>query len=220
CSPRAGAFHPARRQTCASVHGHVPDLTTRTVTSLAGVDPTAWDALAHEGCPFLRHGFLRALELSGSTGDEAGWRPVYVLVEDSRPTSAEAGPAPGSEFPPGSGAAGARSAPRLVGAVPTYVKRHSYGEFIFDWSWARAAVQGGLRYYPKLVVAAPMTPATGPRLLVAADADRDLVVRQLIAGVREVAEAERCWSIHWLFTTAREHDELTAHDFAPRTSYQ
>lgn len=180
---------------------HVPDLTTRTVTSLVSVDPASWDALAHEGCPFLRHGFLRALELSGSVGDEPGWRPVYVLVEQG-------------------GAAGAGSSPRLVGAVPTYVKRHSYGEFIFDWAWARAAVQGGLRYYPKLVVAAPMTPATGPRLLVAPGVPRDEVVRRLVAGVRDVADAEGCWSIHWLFTTAREQDELAAHGFLPRASYQ
>lgn len=200
----------------------MPDLTTRTVTSLESVDAASWDALAHEGCPFLQHGFLRALELSGSIGDEAGWRPVYVLVEDSRPaaprpdlTTERAAQLPG---PPGAAAAGPR--PRLVGAVPTYVKRHSYGEFIFDWAWARAAVQGGLRYYPKLVVAAPMTPATGPRLLIAADADRDAIVEQLVAGVRDVAEAERCWSIHWLFTTAREHAELAARGFMPRTSYQ
>lgn len=180
---------------------HVPDLTTRSVTSLASVDAASWDALAHEGCPFLKHGFLRALELSGSIGDEAGWRPVYVLVEQH-------------------GAGGAGSPPRLVGAAPTYVKRHSYGEFIFDWAWARAAVQGGLRYYPKLVIAAPMTPATGPRMLIAADVARDEIVRHLIAGVRDVADAERCWSIHWLFTTAREHDELAAHGFMRRASYQ
>ncbi|MCY1061920.1 peptidogalycan biosysnthesis protein [Nannocystis sp. SCPEA4] len=179
----------------------MPDLTSRTVTSLASVDAASWDALAHEGCPFLNHGFLRALELSGSIGDEAGWRPVYVLVEER-------------------GAGGAGSAPRLVGAAPTYVKRHSYGEFIFDWAWARAAVQGGLRYYPKLVIAAPMTPATGPRMLVAPDVARDEIVRRLVAGVRDVADSERCWSIHWLFTTAREHDELAAHGFMRRASYQ
>ncbi|HEY8378184.1 MAG TPA: peptidogalycan biosysnthesis protein [Nannocystis sp.] len=178
----------------------MPDRTTRTVTSLASVDPASWDALAHEGCPFLRHGFLRALELSGSIGDEPGWRPVYILVEES--------------------AESAGSKARLVGAVPAYIKRHSYGEFIFDWAWARAAVQSGLRYYPKLVVAAPMTPATGPRLLVHPGVPRDEVVRRLVAGVRDVADAEGCWSIHWLFTTAREHQELAEHGFLPRASYQ
>lgn len=193
----------------------LPELTTRTVTSLASVPPAAWDALAHGGCPFLEHGFLRALELSGSVGDEAGWRPVYVLVEEL--------PGPGADdlaAPTSSGAMGARSPARLVGAVPAYIKRHSYGEFIFDWAWARAAIQGGLRYYPKLVVAAPMTPATGPRLLVHPSADRAEIVRRLAAGVREAADAEGCSSIHWLFTTPVEQDELAALGYAPRASFQ
>lgn len=175
------------------------DLTTRTVSSLESVDPAHWDALAHAGSPFLEHGFLRALELSGSVGAAAGWRPVYVLVESA-------------------GAAGAP--PRLVGAVPTYVKTHSYGEFIFDWAWARAAIQGGLQYYPKLVVAAPMTPATGPRLLIAPDAPRADVVARLVAGVRAAADAEGCSSIHWLFTTREEQAALEPLGFMPRASFQ
>lgn len=182
----------------------MPELTTRTVTSLESVDAASWDALAHEGCPFTEHGFLLALERSGSVGEAAGWRPLYILVEAD----------------PADGAPGAGAAPRLLGAVAAYVKSHSYGEFIFDWAWARAAIQGGLRYYPKLVVAAPMTPATGPRLLVSPAAERDPVVARLVAGVRSAAAAARCSSIHWLFTTAREHDELTRAGFLARASYQ
>lgn len=184
----------------------LPDLTTRTVTSLASVEPASWDALAHGGSPFLEYGFLRALELSGSVGEAAGWRPVYVLVEQSADGAAPTG--------------GAGSPAPLLGAVPTYVKRHSYGEFIFDWAWARAAMQAGLRYYPKLVIAAPMTPATGPRLLVAPDADRGEIVRRLLAGVRAVADAEGCHSISWLFTTAAEQDELHAAGYLRRASFQ
>lgn len=189
--------------------GVVARLTTRTVTSLESVSAADWEALAHGGCPFLAHGFLLALERSGSVGVEAGWRPVYVLVEE----------APGDAGEP-AGATGAGSAPRLVGAVASYVKSHSYGEFIFDWSWARAAIQGGLRYYPKLVVAAPMTPATGPRLLVHPAADREAVVDLLVAGVREAADAAGCSSIHWLFTTPAEQDALAARGFMPRASFQ
>lgn len=181
----------------------MPELTTRTLTSIEGVAPAAWDALAHEGSPFTEHGFLCALERSGSVGDDTGWRPVYVLVEE-----------------PAEGAPGAGAAPRLVGAVAAYVKAHSYGEFIFDFAWARGAAHAGLRYYPKLVVAAPMTPASGPRLLVAPDADREAVVARLVAGVREAAAAARCSSIHWLFTTAREQEELARHGFLPRASFQ
>jgi hypothetical protein len=93
-------------------------------------------------------------------------------------------------------------------AVAAYVKTHSYGEYIFDWAWARAAEQAGLAYYPKLVVAVPMTPATGPRLLVARDMSRGPVVEQLVAGVQALAERRGCRSIHWLFTTAAEQAEL------------
>lgn len=189
--------------------GVVPRLTTRTVTSLESVSAAAWGALAHGGCPFVEYGFLRALELSRSVGVEAGWRPIYVIVEEAPENTAE---------PPG--ASGAGSAPRLVGAVASYVKAHSYGEFIFDWAWARAAIQGGLRYYPKLVVAAPMTPATGPRLLIHPAADREAVLDRLVAGVREAADAAGCSSIHWLFTTPAEQDALTERGFMPRASYQ
>ena len=106
--------------------------------SIARLDRAAWDALDHGGSPFLRHGFLRALEESRSIGRRSGWDPRYLALESSG---------------------------ELRAALPTFVKRHSYGEFIFDWEWARASERAGIRYYPKLVAAAPMSPATGPRLL-------------------------------------------------------
>jgi predicted N-acyltransferase len=164
--------------------------------AIADVDAAAWDALDHGPSPFLRHGFLAALEASGSVGGRSGWTPRYVLVE-------EAG--------------------QLVGAVAAYVKAHSYGEYIFDWAWARAAERAGLPYYPKLVVAAPMTPATGPRLLLAQrtmsrGASRSCAA--LVAGVRGVADRRRCGSIHWLFCTAAEQAELAAHGFMARASFQ
>lgn len=149
---------------------------------------------------------MRALERSGSVGAEAGWLPFYVLVE--APAQAPRADQTG-EIPR-----------RLVGAVAAYVKAHSYGEYIFDWAWARAAERAGLPYYPKLVVAVPMTPATGPRLLVAKDMSRGPVVARLVAEVRALAERRRCASIHWLFTTAAEQAELREHGFMARASFQ
>lgn len=187
----------------------MPDLTSRVVSSLESVDAAQWNRLEHGPSPFTEHGFLRALERSGSVGAAAGWEPFYVLVETAAPAREPRHGEPG-EIP----------APRLVGAVAAYVKAHSYGEYIFDWAWARAAERAGLPYYPKLVVAVPMTPATGPRLLVAPDVARAPVVARLVAELRAVAERRRCSSIHWLFTSAAEQEELREHGFMARASFQ
>jgi predicted N-acyltransferase len=165
----------------------------RVVTRIADVPAAAWDGLEHGDSPFLRHGFLSALEDTGSTGGRSGWAPAYVLVEQG----------------------GA-----LVAAVAAFVKSHSYGEYIFDWSWASAAQRAGLPYYPKLVVAAPATPATGPRVLLAPGVDRERALDAAVAGVRAVAEAAGCSSIHWLFCTAEEQVALARRGFLARASYQ
>ncbi|RMH43220.1 MAG: GNAT family N-acetyltransferase [Deltaproteobacteria bacterium] len=162
---------------------------------MAAVDAAAWDALDHGPSPFLEHGFLRALEDSGSIGADTGWIPRYVLAETE----------------PG----------RLAGAVATFVKLHGYGEYIFDFAWARAAERAGIPYFPKLVVAAPVTPATGRRLLVHPDvSDEEAVVHALVHGVREVADLVGCHSIHWLFCTEAEQQALARMGYAARASYQ
>jgi hypothetical protein len=107
-----------------------------------------------------------------------------------------------------------------VGGVPTFVKSHSYGEYIFDWGWASAAQRAGLDYYPKLVIAAPATPATGLRMLIAPGADAGLVRKALIAAVRQIADDTECSSIHWLFCTAEEQRVLEDAGYAGRDTYQ
>ena len=82
----------------------------------------------------------------------------------------------------------------LVAAVPAYLKTHSYGEYVFDWAWADAYQRHGLRYYPKLLVAVPFTPVPGSRLLAADEPAR----RALLAGLAQVARAEKASSIHLL----------------------
>ena len=154
-----------------------------------------WDTLAGEDDPFLEHRFLAALEGSGSVGERAGCLPRFVL---------------------------ARAGTRLVGAVPLYLKSNSYGEFIFDWSWADAAHRAGIRYYPKLVAAVPFTPVTGSRLLSAPGADRAAVTTALLRGVRELADDERVSSVHFLFCTEEEKETLAASGggYLPRLSMQ
>jgi hypothetical protein len=176
-------------------------IAVRAVASVAELDAGAWDALDHGPSPFLRHGFLRALEESGSVKPatarkrRSGWSSLYLLAEQ---------------------------AGRLVGAVPAFFKDHSYGEYIFDWSWASASQRAGVPYYPKLVIAAPATPATGHRLLIApgADGQAAAVRSALIEAVRALADDTECSSIHWLFCTAEEQAELAEHGFFPRASMQ
>jgi predicted N-acyltransferase len=163
------------------------------VTSVADLDAKQWDALDHGPSPFLKHGFLEALEVTGSIGKRSGWSPVYLLVEQG----------------------GA-----LAGAVAAFVKNHSYGEYIFDWGWANAAQRAGLRYYPKLVVAAPHTPATGPRMLLAPGVDAAAVRGVLVDAVRALADETECSSIHWLFCTAEEQAFLAERGYFARESLQ
>ena len=107
--------------------------------SVGAFDAAAWDALVPDGNPFMRHGFLTALEDSGSVGEGTGWHPAPIVIEN------EDGD--------------------LLAALPAYLKGHSQGEYVFDHAWADAYERAGGRYYPKLQIAAPFTPATGPRLL-------------------------------------------------------
>lgn len=177
----------------------------RFARSLDVVDAEAWDACANPGRlgdlenveerynPFVSHAFLRALEVSRSVGGETGWTPAHVLVE---------------------GGGG-----RLVGATPSYVKSHSLGEYVFDQGWARAYSQAGGRYYPKIQVAAPFTPAPGRRLLIAGDAPRG-VRDALIAGLRALARANGASSIHVTFATAEDARALAAEGFLLRTGEQ
>ena len=107
---------------------------TNTSTSITDIDSAAWDALDAGGSPFLRHAFLSALESTGCVGAGTGWHPAPITLHDEH---------------------------GLAAAAPAYVKAHSFGEFVFDFSWAQAYAQHGLAYYPKLVLGVPFTPATG-----------------------------------------------------------
>lgn len=163
--------------------------------SLEDIDPDAWNALNRGGYPFLFHEFLHGLEATGCLGKSTGWYPRYLLLRR--------GPfADDDESPDVEGS-------ELVGAVAAYVKTNSRGEFVFDWAWADAFERHGERYYPKLVVAVPFTPATGPRLLVRDDMPFEPAARLLAGAVRQYAASEDYSSVHWLFPTAAEQALLT-----------
>ncbi len=115
------------------------EIVARLQTSVGEIPAEEWDALDASGNPFTSHAFLSALEDSGSVGGSSGWSPAPILIDG----------------PDG----------RLAAALPAYIKDHSQGEYVFDHTWADAWHRAGGSYYPKLQIAAPFTPATGPRLL-------------------------------------------------------
>jgi len=169
---------------------------------LKAVPAVAWDACAlntgsGEGDPFnpfVSHAFLSALEDSGCVGATTGWAPVHLLVED------EAG--------------------ALMGAAPCYLKSHSLGEYVFDHSWADAYARAGGRYYPKLQVAVPFTPVTGPRLLVPGGPRSEEVRRYLIAGLRALRDQTGASSIHATFLQQPDVEALTSENFLRRDDQQ
>ena len=140
------------------------------VESLGGVDAQEWNRLAG-GNPFVRHEFLSALIETGCASARTGWLPRFLLL---------------------------RRAGALAGAMPLFLKSHSYGEYVFDWAWADAYARHGLDYYPKLLGAVPFTPVTGPRLLAASEREREA----LLAAALELAQDAS--SLHVLFPTEAE----------------
>jgi uncharacterized protein len=160
------------------------------------VDEAAWRALEPPNFPFFDIEFLRALERSGSIDGASGWSPVYLVCRDEE---------------------------RVLGALCLYLKTDSYGEYIFDWEWARAYREHELSYYPKLVAAVPFTPATGPKLLVRPDVvgeARAAVTRALLDAARELGDECRVSSSHALFLPEQELGEFARRGFAVRHSLQ
>lgn len=159
---------------------------------LAQLDATEWNTLlAQQAAPtvFMRHEWLLALSQSGSAVAGTGWQPLVLVL---------------------------RRAGTLQGAMPLYLKSHSYGEYVFDWAWADAYQRHGLRYYPKVLGAVPFTPVPGSRLL----AQDDLARRLLLRGVRELAKNQRWSSAHLLFLDPQEQVAAQAEGWLMRQGVQ
>ncbi|MBK1643307.1 GNAT family N-acetyltransferase [Thiocapsa imhoffii] len=163
-------------------------------SQIAEIPATDWDRLAGDDSPFLRHAFLHAMEAHGCVGEALGWIPRHLALWDTSGT--------------------------LVAAAPCYLKFNSYGEFVFDWSWADAYRRNGLAYYPKLVIASPYTPATGPRILTGNAPGRSQHARALISGALRFAEETGVSSLHWLFTADDEQALLEEQGLLTRTGCQ
>ncbi|MBI4956829.1 MAG: N-acetyltransferase [Myxococcales bacterium] len=145
---------------------------------ITALPSAAWDACAGRADPFVSHGFLAALETSGSACAATGWQPQHLCV---RASSGD-----------------------LVAVAPLYLKSHSYGEYVFDWGWAEAYQRAGGRYYPKLQACVPFTPATGRRLLVRPGEDPIALGRVLVTAMLELARTRGASSLHVTFPTRQE----------------
>jgi uncharacterized protein len=163
--------------------GQSTAFTAEFLTSLKQISPAQWNHITGTGYPFLRHEFLYGLEKTHCTTAETGWQPCHLLL---------------------------RLGSELAAVMPLYLKSHSYGEYVFDWSWADAWRQSGLAYYPKLVTAIPFTPATGPRLCTAVGMDEDQCLRAALGAVKKLATQRNISSWHLLFPEEALSEKLLA----------
>ena len=194
------------------------ELRIRIAPSLAEIPAAAWDACAGQRAsapaeadladylspelstrglidnPFVSHNFLSALEQSNSVGGRTGWQPRHLIAE----------------------AAGGA----VLGVAPCYVKSHSQGEYVFDQGWAEAFEHAGGEYYPKLQVAVPFTPVTGPRLLARPGPLAEHVRGALADGLAEITTANELSSAHVTFLTETEWNALGQRGFLQRTDQQ
>jgi predicted N-acyltransferase len=189
----------------------------RVLASMADVPASAWNACANPSSPqltseqpegplepvstarppynpFVSHAFFSALEQSQSATPRTGWAPQHLVVETSRG--------------------------EILGAAPCYLKSHSQGEYVFDHGWAEAYERAGGDYYPKLQVAVPFTPATGPRLLVPPGPQSPAIGAALAQGLLALCARRQASSVHATFLPEQDCRILCANGFLQRTDRQ
>ncbi|KEO87735.1 hypothetical protein EH31_06160 [Erythrobacter longus] len=166
------------------------ELTVRLAPCVGHFDADQWNALGGNRNPFVSHEFLTALEDSGSVGSGTGWDPAPIAITDEHD--------------------------RLLAAMPSYAKGHSQGEYVFDHAWADALHRSGRNYYPKLQIAAPFTPATGPRLLLS----DPTLASHLLKGAEVVCEQNGLSSAHATFVDPDQLPLFEAEDWLIRSDIQ
>ncbi len=163
------------------------------ITDIAQVGAAPWNSLCGADYPFVRHEFLNALEASRSIGKGTGWQAQHLVVYEND---------------------------ALIAAMPLYIKAHSYGEYVFDWSWADAYQRYGLQYYPKLVSAIPFTPCPGARLLLSPGASQAQLLPRIVEEIKQQLSKLGASSWHCLFPLADFSDQLIALQIPQRLGTQ
>jgi uncharacterized protein len=190
------------------------EISLEAVPAVSDIPAEEWDACANPGAalvfppdadagsgknskpyynPFVSHAFFSALEASASACARTGWGPRHLL---------------------------AKACGSVVGIAPCYLKSHSQGEYVFDRGWADAYERAGGRYYPKLQVSVPFTPATGPRLLIRNGAERTHISAALAEGLIALCGISKASSAHVTFAREAEWRTLAEHGFLQRTDQQ
>ncbi len=164
------------------------------LASLDGISRELWNSVTGLDYPFMRHEFLHGLEQTGCTSADTGWQPRHLVLRDE------------SGSP--------------VAVMPLYLKSHSYGEYVFDWSWADAWQRSGLHYYPKLLTAIPFTPATGPRLCCSPGIDRTAAWGMALQAVQQLARERDISSWHVLFPEPEVSADLVRAGLHQRSASQ
>ncbi|WP_430427236.1 GNAT family N-acetyltransferase [Parasphingorhabdus sp.] len=152
------------------------EVIARIADDIAGLPVDQWDNCAGTANPFISHGFLSAMEESGSIGPGTGWKSLPIIIEDDTG--------------------------KIVGCAPSYLKSHSQGEYIFDQQWAHAFENAGGQYYPKIQIASPFSPVPGPRLLLR---DKAMAV-PLLRAAEQLAQNNQISSVHATFIDADQLD--------------
>ena len=158
------------------------NIAVKIIDSLEGVSVPEWNRLAGDD-PFLWHEFLSALHETGCASKRTGWLPQFITLWEGN---------------------------ALRGVMPLYLKSHSYGEYVFDWTWANAYQRHGYRYYPKLLSAVPFTPVTGRRLMAELPEHRAMLIGALLRMAKEGNEETGVSSFHCLFPSEHEAREMEA----------
>ena len=167
------------------------------VSSLKNINRAEWNALIDQNDPFLCYEFLSALENNNCLSEEFGWYPHHLIVRNESNV--------------------------LIAAIPFYIKTNSYGEFVFDWSWASAYEQAGLAYYPKLISSVPYTPVTGKRILLSdqlENSQKDKLTSEMIQAAIHESESLRMSGVHWLFNKEEENKYFQKQQLMFRLGYQ
>ena len=166
------------------------------IEHLRQIDAEQWNTMNEYNEPFLAHEFLSGLEETACVCEKTGWIPQHIVIFNNDTKQ------------------------QVIAALPCYLKLHSYGEYIFDWSWADAYQRAGLNYYPKLSCAIPFTPATTAKWLIHPDYQDQELEAQLINYLKQHAKDCKVSSIHALFTNQTANNQFKQHGFIQRASNQ